>query len=345
MIREKLLATGTVVENEYFEKYINLITNPQNSTNENIVIETHHIIPVSYFKHAGKDIDNSEDNLIDLDIKNHVLAHYYLALCSALPWFYYGNATCVNLLTKRAFSSITEEWIQANLTEINSIKQYRLYLNSALQIGLQAGEKNPNNKYSFELCEQIKFLLTSGKQNKEISQQLNIPDYLINRIREGNHWSCANDRFSFSKAETKQLLEKQKIALWLTTNPICKNCGKPIVIYIKSKNGDGCFCSKHCALSFSAKERFFMHPEIKEKIVANRDYSGSKNPNYGKKASKETRQKISIGVKKSGGSIRSSKFAGHKHSESSKQKISEALKLVHLRKKTNSENNRVLKEE
>ena len=338
MLKTKLLATGIFLDNEYFKKYLTLVTCPLNSDLPDVIFEQHHILPVSYFKHAQLEVDNSLQNLVCLDIKNHVLAHYYLTLCSAVDWFYYGNATCVSLLTNRAFADISESWIEDNLTELNNIKQHRLYLNSSLQKGLQAAEKNPNCKYSKEICDQIKCLLLEGQVDDEIIKILNVPAYLISRIRTGNHWSCKEDNFTFLKADTLKLQETKKLIAWKATNPVCINCGKPLTIYLKSTLGDGCFCSKHCSLSKSAKDKYEREPELKLKIVANRDYSGENNPNYGKVASVETRLKISDGVKRSTSAQNTTRFAGKTHSAESKQKTSETLKKTWARKKNTKEN-------
>ena len=331
-LKNNLLQTGIFINNEYLDKYVNLIINPNNNLDQAIIREIHHIIPVSYYKHYSLDINNAASNLQELDIKNHVLAHYYLTLCSATDWFYYGNALCVSLLTKRKFADITEQWINEHLVEINKIKQYRLYLNSKLQQGHGIGEENANNKYSYDLCNQIKFLLTEGQTNKAIIQQLNVPEYLIKRIRSGIHWSCKEDKFSFSNNDTKELLKNKQIDSWLQTKPVCKNCGKELTIYIKSKLGDGCFCSKHCIASWSTKLNFLNHPDMKQKIIANRDYSGENNPNYGKKASAETKRKISEAIKNSEGCKKSKRFSGHTHSPESKLKTSKSIKNAHKKK-------------
>lgn len=334
MLRTKLLSTGIFLDNEYFTKYLNLVTKPINTKAEEIVFEQHHILPVSYFKHNNLEVDNSPENLVFLDIQNHVLAHYYLALCSAVDWFYYGNAICVNLLTNRSSANITEDWIKANLIEINNIKKYRLYLNSTLQKGLQAAEKNPNCKYSAETCEQVKYLLTTGMLDPEISLKTAVPIYLIKRIRLGKHWSCKEDNFRFTLDDTSKLLEAIKIEKWKASNPSCLNCGKQLEVFIGSKLGDGCFCSKKCSLSMAAKEKFKRNPELKAKIIANRDYSGKNNPNFGKKATIETREKISKGVKNSTSIQNSKRFSGKSHTEESKKRTSEALKKNWAKRKT-----------
>ena len=83
ILKNNLLQTGIFINNEYLDKYVNLIINPNNSLNQTVIKEIHHIIPVSYYKHYNLKINNMSSNLQELDIKNHVLAHYYLTLCSA----------------------------------------------------------------------------------------------------------------------------------------------------------------------------------------------------------------------------------------------------------------------
>ena len=71
---------------------------------------------------------------------------------------------------------------------------------------------------------------------------------------------------------------------------------------------------------------------MKQKIVANRDYSGENNPNYGKHTSNETKVKISKALKKSVGVKNSLRFSGHKHTGVSKQKTSISVKNAHKKK-------------
>lgn len=48
----------------------------------------HHILPRCYFKLAQKAIDNSTTNLVNLSHKDHLTAHYYLALCAPPPLYH-----------------------------------------------------------------------------------------------------------------------------------------------------------------------------------------------------------------------------------------------------------------
>ena len=58
---------------------MDIIQNP-NPLNEKYT-EKHHIIPRFIYRDKNIDIDNSDDNIINLSIKNHILIHYYAAKC------------------------------------------------------------------------------------------------------------------------------------------------------------------------------------------------------------------------------------------------------------------------
>jgi len=90
-IKEKLLATNVILDNEYLSKYIELVKTNLNTKQARFKTQSHHIIPRCYFKILGIPCDNSSENTIHLLYKDHVLAHYYLCLCSKDAEFKYNN--------------------------------------------------------------------------------------------------------------------------------------------------------------------------------------------------------------------------------------------------------------
>ena len=76
-LKEKLLSLGIVEDNEYLDKYINIVQ--KNDKCE--YLESHHIIPVCYYKLNNIEVDNSCSNRVNLSVFNHLLAHYYLYYC------------------------------------------------------------------------------------------------------------------------------------------------------------------------------------------------------------------------------------------------------------------------
>lgn len=81
-LKSRLLETGIFIDNEWFTKYIDLII--ENKETEPIKYKTqnHHIIPKCYYKDRNIPVDNTEDNLVNLLLQNHLLAHCYMVLCS-----------------------------------------------------------------------------------------------------------------------------------------------------------------------------------------------------------------------------------------------------------------------
>ena len=90
-IKDKLLSTEMVLDNEYLLKYVNLIESNLNTKSETFKTQRHHIIPKCYFKIISKPCDDSEENCVHLLYKDHVMAHYYLCLCSKDNEFKYNN--------------------------------------------------------------------------------------------------------------------------------------------------------------------------------------------------------------------------------------------------------------
>lgn len=82
-IKEKLLTTGIVKENEYLYKYCNLILENTNTKYQVHKTQSHHIIPKYYCKENCPSLIKDKTNKVNLLYKDHILAHYYLALCSA----------------------------------------------------------------------------------------------------------------------------------------------------------------------------------------------------------------------------------------------------------------------
>ena len=90
-IKKRLLETGVVDDNEYLSKYIELIESNVNTKHISFKTQRHHIIPKCYFKLVNKQCDDSKENIVYLLYKDHVLAHYYLSLCSKDNEFKFNN--------------------------------------------------------------------------------------------------------------------------------------------------------------------------------------------------------------------------------------------------------------
>ena len=314
--------------NEYYDKYISLVNNPT-KIEDNQIFEKHHVIPRSAYIIMNDVINNTSENIVNLTIQEHVLAHYYLSLCALNSRFKFSNINCISLICHRDYSDITEDWIKSNLTLLESIRKEQRKLNSEMQIGLQAGDKNPRCKVTLAKSSEIKELILMGVDFEEISKQTDTPKHFIGEIAKGTHWTCREDHFFFDvrafKKKLKEERKKEELELWIAEKHTCKHCGKTMT----EKYGKGECCCSHCLYAYYATKRSPEH--YKNAIAHRRSYKGELNPNYGKRASDELREKISIAVKNSGAV--SSRFSGHKHSEKSKKQTSESMKRVHAERK------------
>lgn len=109
LLKEKLLNLDIVIDNEYLDKYCDLIELNRETKKEKFKTQTHHIIPRCYYNHNETVINNSKNNLVNLSYKNHVLVHYYLVKCAKTSWFYYS---CLCAITKMltTFKELNEKY-------------------------------------------------------------------------------------------------------------------------------------------------------------------------------------------------------------------------------------------
>lgn len=107
--KEKLLQTKLFIDNDKLDKYVNLI-----NVGDNIAdyTEKHHIIPKSYFRIIGQRIDNSRGNIIKLSYFNHILAHYYLSLCT-IGRLRQANIIAFTLLINTGVEILTKSEVEA----------------------------------------------------------------------------------------------------------------------------------------------------------------------------------------------------------------------------------------
>lgn len=347
-------------DNLYLIKYVDLISENESKVPTASITENHHIIPRCYFKHYNLIVDDSKDNLVTLSLIDHILAHYYLALCAKEGWFKYANIICLNWLTHRTLDELSENWIIEHSEELIKLREDGRQLNSQLQKGLYVGEKNGNAKYTLEQCLQVQTLLLQDMSYEEIKQITGVSDLVIRTIRKGRHWSCSlefNKKYENFLIEKKERLKlereknrkaktildfpkyKKQYLEWIKEEHFCLNCQKKITEFITSKIGNGIFCSRHCSYSWQKKQYLESHPEVKKKFAKNRrSYVGENNPNFGKRASEELRLKMSISQKEAAKHSKSTRFKGHTHTEEEKRKISESLKKTNALKKLKKEN-------
>lgn len=81
-LKTRMLYLGIFENNQYLEAYCNLIERNKNTPKIPFQTQQHHIFPRFLYKDANVELDNTKFNLVNLEYKDHILAHYYLCLCS-----------------------------------------------------------------------------------------------------------------------------------------------------------------------------------------------------------------------------------------------------------------------
>lgn len=134
MLKQKLLDLKIVEDNQYLDKYCQLVVANKKTLREKFKTQKHHIIPRSYYTQNNLPLDNSASNIVNFKHSDHILAHFYLCKCSVVDYFTYSNEYAVlYMLRIHALPEEEDAVIQAaiNYGEIYSdfcVKQSQRYL-------------------------------------------------------------------------------------------------------------------------------------------------------------------------------------------------------------------------
>lgn len=159
-MKESLLKIGLVVNNQFLEKYVELINQNKNTPKKKFETQKHHIIPKYYFKHNKLEIDNSKTNWVNLSHSNHLLAHYYLYLCSSETYKTYsgyafnrlctpGNKEFKIDLVPETIEGLDVELFNKSLQEVNNQKSFQLkekYRKGLRKSTISQNRSNPAGK-------------------------------------------------------------------------------------------------------------------------------------------------------------------------------------------------------
>ena len=123
------------IDNEYLQKYAQLVERHTRTGVRARVTNAHHIVPKAWFKLNKVCVDNSLINLVNLPYREHVLAHYYLCLCTEDPLKYANQIALLCLQSRKNLNNVDKALIQS-LPLYNNIYEdcqsklksnYRLY--------------------------------------------------------------------------------------------------------------------------------------------------------------------------------------------------------------------------
>lgn len=125
-IKETLLGCTGFVDNEYLSLYCRLIEQNGRTPVQPRVTNKHHIIPKAWFKLNNYMIDNSLSNLVNLRYREHVLAHYYLCLCTTGKLQYANELALICLVSRKKLNTVDKHLVQS-LPLYNNIYEHYKY--------------------------------------------------------------------------------------------------------------------------------------------------------------------------------------------------------------------------
>lgn len=159
-LKNRLLETDLLINNKYLDLYCELINS--NLHTQRIIHKTqiHHIIPRCYYRIVNKPVDDSSHNLVNLLLKDHVLAHCYLVLASKENLFkYYNRVSLYKIINHFNYDGVEDL--------INNLEEVQLAYESSRKIALKY---NPMNVPKYR--EEHDNLMRSEKVRKAISQSM-----------------------------------------------------------------------------------------------------------------------------------------------------------------------------
>lgn len=99
-LKDELISLNIAIQNEYLDMYCTLIENNRNTPKQRYKTNKHHIIPRNYFKENNRQVDNSQENIVNLTYADHFLAHYYLSMCCVGRYKFYNELAVEYLQSK-----------------------------------------------------------------------------------------------------------------------------------------------------------------------------------------------------------------------------------------------------
>ena len=130
-LKEQLLQTGCVVDNEYLRLYEELINTNLQTKQEKFKTQQHHSIPCACYtsrSEANKDLQNIKVHLL---FKDHILAHYYLCLCAKESTFRYKMIAAVEFalgksknITNQEIVTSMKDWLLNNKAFQSAYEEY-----------------------------------------------------------------------------------------------------------------------------------------------------------------------------------------------------------------------------
>lgn len=200
-IKTKILKTNCFIDNEYLDKYVDLIINNLDKQFVKFECDRHHIIPKNYYRKFKLRIDNSKDNIVVLTHKDHLLAHYYLYNCSLDEDIKVANGIPLWLIDKRGLEPDECQKI------VEESRRYYSSLKIGVPLSKETKEKLSKALKGHYVSEEHKQYLRSVNKGKHLSQETR------NKLSAKRKGKRNSPRTEFKKGHPSQNKGKKGIHL------------------------------------------------------------------------------------------------------------------------------------
>lgn len=166
-LKNNLLSLGLVIDNEFLDYYCSLIENNKNTKRKKSETQKHHIVPRYYYRENNLIVDDSKENIVYLNYKDHILAHYYLCLCSVEKYRFNNQCALFFFLGKKNY---TESFYLERKEFIESLDSYvSIYQDYCKRISEQSHKRNSgegNPRYGEHCSEETKKKISDANKGR-----------------------------------------------------------------------------------------------------------------------------------------------------------------------------------
>ena len=167
-LKNNLLSLGLVIDNEFLDYYCLLIENNKNTKRKKFETQKHHIVPRYYYRENNLTVDDSRENIVYLNYKDHILAHYYLCLCRVEKYKFNNQCALFFFLGKKNY---TESFYLERKEFIESLDSYlSIYQDYCKRNGEQSSKRNSgegNPRYGKPCSEETKKKISNANKGRQ----------------------------------------------------------------------------------------------------------------------------------------------------------------------------------
>ena len=211
-LKIKLLATECFIDNEYLDKYCNLVINNV-QLNTKFGCQLHHILQKSYFKHFNLSVDNSSENIVNLLYKDHCLAHWYLCNCT-VTWLKKANNTAfrymINQVAEKYSDYMDKEMYEElqkyygqTLLHIDKTELANYYATHSL---IETSKHFNTNKTT--LINIINFHNLNKKNKYKKHSEINVQELIDYYLVQNHSYDETAAKFNISKSAIINIIKK-----------------------------------------------------------------------------------------------------------------------------------------